>query len=92
MGISTLAVKLVSKSFVGKAIGKGVIGMSLLGNALLPKFMRNALHIKDQDVVVSAAESVPIYLDFEVWLLLGLICYALVVTQEKKEKKEQSKA
>ena len=54
--------------------------------------MRNALHIKDQDVVVTAADSVPIYLDFEVWLLLGLICFALVVTQEKKEKKDQSKA
>ena len=51
--------------------------------------MRNALHIQEEENV-AAPDSVPIYLDLEVWLLIGLICFALVVTQEKKEEKKKA--
>ncbi|GMI06000.1 hypothetical protein TrVE_jg12783 [Triparma verrucosa] len=89
MGLSALAIKLASKGVIGKVVGKGILGMTIVGNTLLPGFIKKALHIEEE--VDTGAEAPSIFMDPEVWLLVGLIVFALIVTQEKKEKGEKEK-
>ncbi|GMI05568.1 hypothetical protein TrLO_g11655 [Triparma laevis f. longispina] len=81
MGLSALAIK-----FAAKVMGKGLLGMTLIGNTLLPKFIKNALHVEEAEEVDAHPS---IFMDPEVWLLVGLIAFALVVTQEKKGKEKE---
>lgn len=59
---------------------------TLIGNTLLPKFIKNALHVEEAEEVDAHPS---IFMDPEVWLLVGLIAFALVVTQEKKGKEKE---
>ncbi|GMH46585.1 hypothetical protein TrRE_jg12690 [Triparma retinervis] len=85
MGLATaVGSKLLAKGFIVKGLSKGIVGLTVVGNALLPNFMKKAMMIKDI-VLDDAVPHTPLYMDFEVWLLVSLICFALFVTREKRK-------